>query len=356
MIKKGKIMRHEIMKLPVFLIFVFAMLLSPKISAQVDGILYVKSVRATDDGSQPPETKEGTGFVISENGYVITANHVVFEDEVGYVTSTTGAFSSRTNHSYPLTLVYSDQKLDLALFVLPSNIDREIRPLRFGHSSQSRVGDTLITYGFPEDLDLTLSQGLLSARSGRNAGQWRTTIGFNPGQSGGPVINSKGEVVAIAAAGDTDRQLVTYVIPEAHAALLRLMASSYSAAASTDQVSILPIVAAKFDFTAAINEGEDFARPQRFCLQEEYKIRAAYQDIQNSDMAGPVLRIARGAPNCVDAVFVRGENSGDEKQFMTTKISLVGEKSEATSMAAHGLIANNGDLTVEELPIQGILR
>ncbi|MFZ4540706.1 MAG: DegQ family serine endoprotease [Rickettsiales bacterium] len=141
-------------------------------------------------------TSLGSGFVIDPTGYVVTNNHVVGEaDEITVI------FADNTR--LPATIIGRDAKTDLALLkVKPA---KPLVAVSFGDSDALRVGDWVIAVGNPFGLGGTVTAGIVSAR-GRNinAGPFddfiQTDAAINRGNSGGPVFNSKGEVIGISTA------------------------------------------------------------------------------------------------------------------------------------------------------------
>ena len=148
-------------------------------------------------GGQPHEVNSlGSGFVIDPDGYIVTNNHVVANAE-----EITVIFSDNTH--LPATLVGRDSKIDLALLkVKPA---KKLVAVPFGDSDALHLGDWLIAIGNPFGLGGSVSTGVVSAK-GRNinAGPFddfiQTDAAINRGNSGGPLFNTKGEVVGINSA------------------------------------------------------------------------------------------------------------------------------------------------------------
>jgi serine protease Do len=141
-------------------------------------------------------TSLGSGFLIDASGYVVTNNHVVGEaDEITVV--------FHDNTRLPATIVGRDPKTDLAVLKVKS--DKPLPAVSFGDSDTLRVGDWVIAVGNPFGLGGTVTAGIVSAR-GRNinAGPFddfiQTDAAINRGNSGGPLFNTKGEVVGISTA------------------------------------------------------------------------------------------------------------------------------------------------------------
>ena len=141
-------------------------------------------------------TSLGSGFVIDPSGYVVTNNHVV-----GNADQITVVFHDNTR--LPASIVGRDPKTDLALLKVKS--DKPLPAVPFGDSDAVLVGDWVIAVGNPFGLGGSVSAGIVSAR-GRNinAGPFddfiQTDAAINRGNSGGPLFNTRGEVVGINSA------------------------------------------------------------------------------------------------------------------------------------------------------------
>ena len=153
------------------------------------------NVRTTDGRNNPGNM--GSGFVYSEDGYIITNNHVV--DDAGIVNIT-----FLDGESYTAKIIGTDPDLDLA--VLKVEMDsRYIQPIPIGDSSQLKVGEQITAIGNPFGLSGSMTSGIIS-QMGRLLPQdsgysipdvIQTDAAINPGNSGGPLLNMKGEVVGI---------------------------------------------------------------------------------------------------------------------------------------------------------------
>jgi serine protease Do len=138
----------------------------------------------------------GSGFIISEDGYIITNNHVVGEAE-----KITVRLSDK--EEYEAKAIGSDEKTDIALIKI--NVKHTLPTVPLGKSAPLQVGDWVIAIGNPFGLEQTVTAGIVSAK-GRviGAGPYddfiQTDASINPGNSGGPLLNLKGEVVGINSA------------------------------------------------------------------------------------------------------------------------------------------------------------
>ncbi|MEK6223580.1 MAG: DegQ family serine endoprotease [Thermodesulfobacteriales bacterium] len=153
----------------------------------------------------------GSGFIMTEDGYVVTNNHVIDKaDDIEVVL--------QNGDKYEAKVVGKDPKTDLA--VLKFEPDHEIQPVKFGDSDSEnlRIGDWVIAIGNPFGLGYTVTAGIISAK-GRSLGLGvyddfiQTDASLNPGNSGGPLFNLKGEVVGVNTAIVARGQGIGFAIP-----------------------------------------------------------------------------------------------------------------------------------------------
>jgi len=151
----------------------------------------------------------GSGFIISEDGYIFTNNHVVEKAEEIVVKLSSGK-------EYKATVKGKDKNTDIALLKIEP--DNGLPVVKFGDSSNLRVGDWVIAIGNPFGLSQTVTAGIVSAK-GRviGAGPYddfiQTDASINPGNSGGPLFNLRGEVVGINTAIVAQGQGIGFAIP-----------------------------------------------------------------------------------------------------------------------------------------------
>lgn len=132
----------------------------------------------------------GSGFIISGDGYVMTNAHVVEGASEVYVTLT-------DKREFKAKIIGFDKRTDVALVKIEgSNLPR----LTIGDSDKIRVGEWVIAIGSPFGLANTVTAGIVSAKA-RDTGDYlpliQTDVAVNPGNSGGPLINMRGEVIGI---------------------------------------------------------------------------------------------------------------------------------------------------------------
>lgn len=150
------------------------------------------------DYTPQPRVGMGSGVIISEDGYIVTNNHVI--DQANKIEVTLN-----DKRSFEATLIGCDPVTDLALL----KIDAEKLPIvRFGDSDKLQVGEWVLAVGNPFQLNSTVTAGIVSAKS-RNLGMIapssrmgiesfiQTDAAVNPGNSGGALVNTAGELVGI---------------------------------------------------------------------------------------------------------------------------------------------------------------
>ena len=154
----------------------------------------------------------GSGFIIKENGIVITNNHVIANAEDILV--------KVGEKEYKAKLVGADPYMDIA--VLKMETKEKFKTVKFGDSDTARVGDWAVAIGNPFGLGGTVTAGIISARN-RDINLTRyddfiqTDASINQGNSGGPLFNLKGEVIgintAIIAPGQSGSIGIGFAIP-----------------------------------------------------------------------------------------------------------------------------------------------
>lgn len=134
----------------------------------------------------------GSGFIISEDGYIVTNNHVIAEaDEILIELFNGGELEAR--------IIGTDPKTDIALLKVES--DTPLPFVRFGDSDVSRVGDWVMAMGNPLGQGFSVSAGIISARNRALRGTYddfiQTDAAINRGNSGGPLFNMDGDVIGV---------------------------------------------------------------------------------------------------------------------------------------------------------------
>ena len=148
----------------------------------------------------PDQRASGSGVIISADGYIVTNNHVV-----NGATEITVTLDNRKN--YTAKVIGTDPNTDLALIKIDA---KNLPVIAIGNSDDVKLGQWVLAIGYPLNLDVTVTQGIVSAKS-RNLGInaqavapvesfIQTDAAVNPGSSGGALINTNGELIAINSA------------------------------------------------------------------------------------------------------------------------------------------------------------
>lgn len=144
------------------------------------------------DGAPRRSSALGSGFVISEDGYVVTNNHVIEgADEI--------RIEFFNGEEMVAEVVGTDPNTDIAL--LKVEADTPLPFVSFGNSDEARVGDWVIAMGNPLGQGFSVSAGIVSARNRELSGRYddyiQTDAAINRGNSGGPLFNMEGEVIGV---------------------------------------------------------------------------------------------------------------------------------------------------------------
>ena len=148
-----------------------------------------------------PQIGSGSGVIISSDGYIITNHHVIETAEDIQVTT-------NDNQSYNAKIIGSDEQNDIALLKIDTS--DELPYAVFGDSDSTQIGEWVLAVGNPFNLTSTVTAGIISAKSrsldptGRITQSYiQTDAAVNPGNSGGALINNKGELIGINTAIQT---------------------------------------------------------------------------------------------------------------------------------------------------------
>ncbi|WP_204345469.1 trypsin-like peptidase domain-containing protein [Psychroserpens algicola] len=135
----------------------------------------------------------GSGVIINKDGYIITNNHVI-------AGSNSISITLNDNRVYEAELIGTDEKTDIAL--LKIDADEDLPSIPFGDSDTAKIGEWVLAVGNPFNLTSTVTAGIISAKSRDLSGTEsqsfiQTDAAVNPGNSGGALVNSRGELVGI---------------------------------------------------------------------------------------------------------------------------------------------------------------
>ena len=177
----------------------------------INTVVHVKSSSSGGDYSiedfifgrsqRRPQMGSGSGVIISSDGYIITNHHVIETAEDIQITT-------NNNQSYDAKVIGSDEQNDIALLKIETN--DELPYAVFGDSDSTQIGEWVLAVGNPFNLTSTVTAGIISAKSRNLDPTGRTTQSYiqtdaavNPGNSGGALINDKGELIGINTAIQT---------------------------------------------------------------------------------------------------------------------------------------------------------
>ncbi len=147
---------------------------------------------AQPNSGKPQESDRnvGSGFIIDSNGLILTNAHVLEGASTIYVTLT-------DKREFKAKLLGMDKRTDIAVVKIEA---RDLPKLPLGDSSKVRVGEWVLAIGSPFGLENTVTAGIVSAKS-RDTGDFlpfiQTDVAVNPGNSGGPLVNTAGQVIGI---------------------------------------------------------------------------------------------------------------------------------------------------------------
>jgi serine protease Do len=167
-------------------------------------------------GQQPRiQRGQGSGFIISSDGLIVTNNHVI--DGADKVT----VKFQDDKKEYVAEVVGADKETDLA--VIKIKADHSLPTLKFGDSDAIQVGEWVVAIGNPYGLDNTVTAGIISAKhriigAGPFDNFLQTDASINPGNSGGPLLNMQGEVIGINTAINAAAENIGFAIPSSQAA------------------------------------------------------------------------------------------------------------------------------------------
>lgn len=179
-------------------------------------------IRDIKDQKTTPEARvryTGTGFALTNDGYLVTDNHVIDGADSVYIQNNEGKY-------FKADVIATDANADIAILKIAD------KKFRFGKTevpytfvaNKRNLGTRVYTLGFPED-EIIYNEGYISARNGFDGDsmQYRLEIPSAPGQSGAPVVDARGNVVAIITGKETESQGTTYAVSSK--ALIQLVQS-----------------------------------------------------------------------------------------------------------------------------------
>jgi S1-C subfamily serine protease len=157
----------------------------------------------------------GTAFAISSEGYLVTNYHVISNAESLFVKGIGGDFDKR----YSAKVVVTDRNNDLAIIKLNDNLSKKIGKIPFViNSSIADVGENVFVLGYPltntMGTEIKLTNGIISSKSGfmDDITSYQISVPVQPGNSGGPLFDKRGNLIGIVNAKHSGAENVTYAI------------------------------------------------------------------------------------------------------------------------------------------------
>ena len=172
----------------------------------VNSVVHVKNMTISKGGpssiaeffygyerQQTPQVGTGSGVIISPDGYIVTNNHVIANSSQLEVTL-------NNNKTYEAEVIGTDADTDIAL--LKIDADDALPYLAFGDSDNAKIGEWVLAVGNPFNLTSTVTAGIVSAKarslSARRTQSFiQTDAAVNPGNSGGALVNTNGDLIGI---------------------------------------------------------------------------------------------------------------------------------------------------------------
>ena len=151
-----------------------------------------RQFRNREQSPRPMRRGQGSGFLIDDQGHIVTNSHVVSGAQEVKVRLHDG-------REYIAEVIGTDPRSDVAVIKIDAD---NYEPVPIGNSDEVEVGDFVLAFGSPFGLEMTMTQGIISAK-GRGPGineredYLQTDAAINPGNSGGPLVNLNGEVIGI---------------------------------------------------------------------------------------------------------------------------------------------------------------
>ncbi|MEN0057798.1 MAG: trypsin-like peptidase domain-containing protein [Bdellovibrio sp.] len=173
--------------------------------------LYGFRMQQPQQQQRPQQIGLGTGFIIREDGLIVTNNHVIAGADIINV-----QLSEKSKEVFEATLVGSDERSDIALIKITPKEKLPVAVL--GSSKDLEVGEWVAAFGNPFGHGHSMTKGIISSK-GRDIAQinkiplLQTDASINPGNSGGPLVNTKGQVIGVNSAIDARAQGIGFAIP-----------------------------------------------------------------------------------------------------------------------------------------------
>ncbi len=177
--------------------------------------------RVRNSGTEEREVGGGSGFIVSNDGMIVTNAHVVSDQEARY------SVVLHDGKSYTVDVLARDAELDIAILKISEPITETLAYLSFGDSKSLKLGQTVVAIGnalaeFQNSVSVGVVSGLsrsitasdeVTGKSEKLEQVIQTDAAINPGNSGGPLLNLKGEVVGVSVATSRGAENISFALP-----------------------------------------------------------------------------------------------------------------------------------------------
>jgi S1-C subfamily serine protease len=165
-----------------------------------------KSIKANPVNTDNSKTNyRATGFLIDGKGFIVTNAHVVNQMRNIYVENNKGEY-------FAAQTIFTDKEPDLAVLKINDTAYKTLYNLPYSiNKSNSNLGEQIFTLGYPRN-EIVYGEGYVSAKSGNEGDStaYQVSVSVNPGNSGGPVINKRGEIIGIITSKNSSADGVVY--------------------------------------------------------------------------------------------------------------------------------------------------
>jgi S1-C subfamily serine protease len=164
-----------------------------------------KTIKERPETSNPKANYRATGFLIDGKGFIVTNAHVVNQMKNIYVENNKGEY-------FTAQTIFTDKHTDLAILKINDTAFKTLYNLPYSiNRTNSNLGEQIFTLGYPRN-EIVYGEGYVSAKSGNEGDStaYQVSVSVNPGNSGGPVINKRGEVIGIITSKNSSADGVVY--------------------------------------------------------------------------------------------------------------------------------------------------
>lgn len=167
----------------------------------------IKDINKGKNGITAPSHYGATGFALSSNGYVMTTYHVIKDADSVYLQNHTG-------NSYKAKVIYTDPGYDIAVLEIIDKSFKEAGTLPYTFKQNAAdIGEDVYTIGFPRE-EAVYGRGYLSSNTGYSGDTiaYQVSIPVNPGNSGGPVLDNRGNIIGVINSKQTETDGAAFAI------------------------------------------------------------------------------------------------------------------------------------------------